>query len=515
MKRVLVERNRYFDSVFLMRISHELEALPDVDRAIVSMGTPANLEQLTRVGFDLDPDSDPVLPQDLVVAVDAVTDAAFADVTARLGRLLEGSGDEPGGTAGEAVRPTSVGEAVAVDPDLNLALISVPGLYAAREARGALRHGLHVMLFSDNVSVDDEIDLKEEAISRGLLMMGPDCGTAIVNGSPLGFANRVRRGAVGIVGASGTGIQEISSIVHRLGGGVSQAIGTGGRDLSAAVRGRMTRAAIAMLGEDPTTEAIVVVSKRPEPEVASEVVSALRTAGKPAIVHFVAGEATAGGGDVIFTETLEDAAREACRALGIPAKHPTSVPSEPAAADGVANGDLRGLFCGGTLAQEAWAVLHRGGIAVASNVAADPGHRVAAGSEPQGHVIWDLGDDAFTVGVPHPMIEPALRDERVVRCGADPAVAVILADCVLGFGAHADPAGSLAEAVERAMSDAQADGRTLFAVASVTGTGDDPQGYDPQVERLRRAGVYVARSNAAACRAALAALRGTEGDSDG
>src|SRR4030095_10708603 len=135
--------------------------------------------------------------------------------------------------------------------DADIALISVPGDYAAAEALKALAQGLNVMLFFDNVAIADERAIKLYARARTLLVMGPDCGTAIVNGVPLGFANVVRRGDIGLVAASGTGLQEVTCRIHNLGGGISQAIGTGGRDLKDAgggmpvLQGAAARAAAA------------------------------------------------------------------------------------------------------------------------------------------------------------------------------------------------------------------------------------------------------------------------------
>ena len=535
MKRLLVERNRYFDSIFLMRISRDLEQLPGVKRATIAMGTPANLGNLKAAGFALDVSAEPVLPHDLVIAIEGASEDAIAEANDHLGLLLSGSTLE-GESAERGPRPSTLAEAHQIDPDINLALISVPGAYAAREALQALRCGLHVMLFSDNVSIADELALKEEAVDCGLLMMGPDCGTAILNGAPLGFANVVRRGSIGIVGASGTGIQEISSLVHQLGGGISQAIGTGGRDLSADVQARMTRFGIELLSEDPATNVAVVVSKAPAPEVDDRVVEALHASGMPCIVHFVAGGPRAPEGDVSFAETLAEAATLACTAAGIDTPvgttSPTalSVPAEtlreidtrrgsptgvsaPAETptDKPAFGRIVGLFSGGTLAQEAWDVLRRAGLDVHSNVAADRAWKVAARESVNGHAIWDLGDDAFTVGRPHPMIAPSLRDGEVLSNGKDPTVGVILVDCVLGFGAHDDPAGSLAAAAREALVAAEDGGRTLHIVASVTGTDDDPQIRSRQVETLIEVGVRVAPSNAAAARWAVDALRGGKG----
>jgi len=507
MRRVLVERNRYVDSVFLMRIGLQLEALDGVSHATVAMGTPANLDNLAAVGFAFD-DRGPITPQDLLLALDVDTEEDVAAAHARLEELLAGAAPSDRTTK---VRPASLAEAIEIDPTLNLALISVPGAYAAREARKALHQGLHVMLFSDNVSIQDEIALKEDAIGRGLLMMGPDCGTAILNGVPLGFANVCRAGAVGLVGASGTGIQEIASLVHRHGGGLSQAIGTGGRDLSAAVDARMTRFGIDALAADPRTEVIVVVSKTPAPEVGNRVIEALAEAGKPGVVSFVGGERRNPAGDILFAETLADAALLACRAIDVrlPERSTTGAsaqagtPSYPSP-----GGRLVGLFCGGTLCQEAWNLMDRGGFDVRSNVAGDPAKRVHPEEPIDGHVLWDLGDDAFTVGKPHPMIAPSLRDDEVVRSGEDPSVGLLLVDCVLGYGAHEDPAGSLAEASRAALADAQARGSELSIVASVTGTDEDPQRRRSQVETLVAAGVVVADSNADAARLAMTRLEG-------
>jgi len=510
-KRVLVETNRYFDSVFLMRISQELESLPDVRQAVVAMGTRANLDNLTTAGFALGESGKPILPSDLLIAVDAETEDAFGAAQARLEALL--AGDASDDTAD--VRPSSLREAFEADPSANLALISVPGEYAAREARQALRQGLHVMLFSDNVSVEDEVALKQEAIDRGLLMMGPDCGTAILNGVPLGFANACRRGSMGIVGASGTGIQEISSLVHRLGGGISQAIGTGGRDLSSDVGAAMTRFSIEALADDPQTEVIVVVSKTPAPEVAQSVIDTLAAAGKTSVIHFVGAPGRETHDQIRFAGTLEQAAVLACEAAGLevtgpePARLPVTagnVTDKPTA------GRLVGLFCGGTLCQEAWSLMNRCGVDVVSNVAADPDKKIHPEAQVAGSVLWDLGDDVFTVGRPHPMIEPSLRDERVERAGNDLDVRIVLVDCVIGYGAHDDPAGSLAEAARRAFAAARAGGRELIVLASVTGTDLDPQNASEQRRRLEDAGVVVADSNAAAVRLAIDLLKRFQGD---
>lgn len=502
MKRVLVETNRYFDSVFLMRISQEIESLNGIRQAVVAMATPANVDNIAGAGFSLDA---PTTPQDLLIAVDADADEAFNAARERLEALLAGSDDDEAGPT----RPTSLREAIEADPQANLALISVPGEYAAREARQALRRGLHVMLFSDNVTVEDEIALKDEAIERGLLMMGPDCGTAILNGVPLGFANACRSGTIGIVGASGTGIQEISSLTHYRGGGISHAIGTGGRDLSSAVGAAMTRFGIRALGADSGTEVIVVVSKAPDRSVIPELLATLAETGKPSVVHFVGfdpGDADPAWpqASIRFAATLEEATSFACELGGYDPEGPQLAASDELRIEG----NVLGLFCGGTLCQEAWALMSRSELDVVSNVAFNPSKKIHPEAQPTGHVLWDLGDDAFTIGRPHPMIEPELRDERVAKAGEDAGVGLILVDCVIGYGAHENPAGSLAAAASRAFASAEANGRRLRIVASVTGTDLDPQHAPTQRKILQEAGVLVAGSNANAVRTVIRLVQG-------
>ena len=351
------------------------------------------------------------------------------------------------------------------------------------------------MLFSDNVSVEDEIALKDEAVGAGLLMMGPDCGTAILSGIPLGFANAVRRGSIGIVGASGTGIQEISCLVHRFGGGISHAIGTGGRDLSEAIGGRMTRLGIAALANDPKTDVLVVVSKTPAPGVGKAVLDALRAAEVPAVVHFVGQTAREKEGSLVFADSLAATAALACDAAGIPV--PSDGQTTPHGEVAAAEGRLLGLFCGGTLCQEAWTLLTRAGLRVGANVAPNAAARAAAEGG-TGHILLDLGEDRFTVGRPHPMIEPSLRDERVAAAGKDRSIAVVLTDLVLGYGAHPDPGASLAAAAAEAIATARKDGRRLAVVTSITGTDRDPQDYGRQKAALENAGVRIAASNAQA-----------------
>ena len=504
MKTLIIEHNRYYDSVFLMRISAELELLDGVDQAVVAMATLVNVQNIEKSGFELNSN---IEPSDLLIALETASEQVVETSRRKLDQLLAGAPAEKESTAH---RVASLDEALNADDEANLALISVPGTYAAREARMALRRGLHVMLFSDNVSIEDEISLKKEAVARGLLMMGPDCGTAILNGSPLGFANVCRHGGIGIVGASGTGIQEVSSLVHQLGGGISQAIGTGGRDLSDQVDARMTQFAIAALGRDPETQVIVVVSKAPATCVVASILEALRETRKPGIVQFVGWDPEKADPAWLdtgarFAETLQEAASIAVQEIGVEL---ATAPDLPPVQTMRTSRALLGLFCGGTLCQETWSILDQAGIDVISNVAFAPEKKASPDMTSSGHAVWDLGDDVFTVGKPHPMIEPSLRDAKVAASGQDPSIGLILVDCVIGYGAHPNPAQSLADAGRAAYEAAKAEGREFAVLASVTGTDEDPQQRTQQRHILEAAGIIVLPSNADVARTAVHMLKG-------
>jgi FdrA protein len=517
-----VWKSAYHDSVTLMRLTRDLEAVPGVGRAAAMMGTPQNRALLKDAGL-LGPDGEAASPNDLLIAV-AADDEASARAAEAAVRTALTARPAPGDRH-TAARPRSLDSALRVLPDATLALISVPGLYAGAEARKALAAGLHVMLFSDNVPIETEVELKRLAIARDLFLMGPDCGTAILNGVPLGFANAVPRGRIGIAAASGTGLQEVACLIAAAGEGISHAIGVGGRDLSDAVGGLMMERALAALARDPATEVVCVIGKPPGPSVARRLETLARTLGKPCVVHFVGGaEALPAAGGVIeerhgFAEvlrasggvwgaisgppmSLEDAARAAVAlARGeaftsveftAPAPEIDRLVGDATRGQAVSQRFVRGVYSGGTLAWEAHGLL----AATLGEVA--PG--VTGGGA--GHRVVDLGEDVFTVGRPHPMIDGTVRREWIEKDGADPSTSVLLLDVVLGYGAHPDPAGELLPAIEAARHRARAAGCRLAVVASVCGTTDDPQPRAAQVARLNAAGVIVMPSNAQAARLA-------------
>jgi len=493
-----IRRKYYLDSVALMRHSKAISSRDGVIEAALMMGTPANQEIMRNAGLLEDATA---LSEggDLIISIRAVSDAVANAALAAAQALLDQRATR---AAGEQWRPRSIRSAVSQQSDANLALISVSGDFAVSEARKAIRQGLHAMIFSDNVPLDDEVALKLEARTLGRLVMGPDCGTSIINGVPLAFANKVPRGVIGVVGASGTGIQEVTCLIAAGGQGISHAIGVGGRDLKAEVGGLSTLMALSALQRDAGTERIVIISKPPAAAVVDKVFAAVSRVDKPVIFCFVGGDTAypALPNNATMTHTLK-AAAEAALGSVLPVSEFDIVAA--AAVLSPSRQRMMGLFCGGTLCAEAQVLLQVAGEPVTSNVpvpgvSCSNGHALPDGDQ---HVMTDLGDDQYTRGRPHPMIEPSIRDDVLRRALARDDVGVILVDVVIGYGAHADPAGQLAAVLTQPRGS-----DTAVVVASVTGTDEDPQQRTRQVGILENAGVLVANSNADAVNLGLSVL---------
>jgi FdrA protein len=485
-----VRRGAYADSVSLMQVSRRVGEVDGVTAALVAMGTELNLDLLAGMGFE----PPAAGPNDLLVAIRAADDAALEAALAELeAALAAASGGAASGGFGAAPPPRTIRDAAAVGGDL--ALISTPGEHAYVEALDALRAGLHVMVFSDNVLVEHEVALKREAAERGLLVMGPDAGTAIVSGVGLGFADVVAPGPVGIVAASGTGAQQLTCLLDDAGIGVSHVLGVGGRDLTAAVGGASTLQALAALDEDPATELIVLLSKPPDEAVAATVREAAGACGTPVVVGLLGPREDDLTG--VAAATLERLGRD------VPA---WASWGEPPAASAGAGGRLVGLFAGGTLCAEALLIAAAALGRVSSNISADPEHRLTGELTASGHLLLDLGEDEYTRGRPHPMIDQQLRVDRIAAEAAAGDARVLLLDVVLGHGAHPDPASELAPAIAAARRAAQDAGRDLDVVVSLCGTTGDPQDRDAQARAFADAGAYVTVSNAEAARAAVAVL---------
>ena len=508
-------KNLYRDSVSLMQFSEKLHALEGIKQASAVMATENNISLLVEAG--LLAGAVPPSPNDLLIVVEGKDDSSVNDALDSAEAMLNAKSADAGEGGVRRVHPRSIEMGLESMPSANFVLISSPGEYAAAEARKALQLGLHVMMFSDNVSMEEEIPLKQYAHDHDLLVMGPDCGTAIINGVPLGFANVVRRGDIGVVAASGTGLQQVTSLIDRFGGGITQAIGTGGHDLKSEVGGITMLQGIDALAKDKSTKVILLVSKPPSPDVMKNVLEKARASRKPVVVEFIGANPKDITSDNIHgVKTLEDAASASVmlskgKAVkkfsdALPPKYKALV--KPAQKK-LKNGQkyVRGLFSGGTFCYETVLLLSEALGRVYSNTPIKKEEKILNVWKSLEHTVIDLGDDLFTQGRPHPMIDFRLRNERIVQEAKDSETAVILLDVVLGYGSNMDPAGELVPAIRQAQKVASKAKRNVIFVGSVCGTESDPQNLSRQESLLREAGVILTDSNAQAARLAAAIVR--------
>lgn len=490
----LILADTYRDSVFLMQLSSKIEKEEGVELASAMSGTDRNKDLFQDSGLANDEVRN-ALPDDLIIAVRADTDEHLQEALKRAEALLKESNRD------EQIAELKVerlDQATEEFDGLNLALISVAGDFAKYEAARALNLGLNVMLYSDNVPLEAELAMKRMAHEKGLLVMGPDCGTSIINGVPLAFANEVKRGPIGIVGASGTGIQEVTVLIDRYGSGISHAIGTGGRDPKEAIGGITMLDALELLKQDEQTEVILIVAKPPSKQVEEKIAAFIQSCPKAVVVNYAGEEddsaVTPHGG--FYGRSLEEAAMLALEKAGVKPEIKelfADIDMKRLESDIQALPDtaryFRGIYSGGSLCYESMFLMRQNlSLPMSSNTPLEGVSQMRDVHRSEANVFLDMGEDEFTQGKPHPMIDPTAKVKRIVKEAQDPELAVILTDCVLGYGSHEDPAGVLCEGLETLA-------HKPIVIASVCGTEADPQKYSDQVQKLQELGVYVCRSN--------------------
>ncbi|HWR45671.1 acyl-CoA synthetase FdrA [Sporomusa sp.] len=501
----VVRKNNYYDSVTLMLISKQLKQVEGLDDVSVMMGTPANRVILQEANL-LGSEGAAAGPNDLILAFRAPEDIDVQWVLSKIDEQM-GKKAAAGKNADQMVIRSAI-KAYQEDPDSNLAFISVPGEYAAIEAERALKYGKNVFLFSDNVTIEEEAYLKTIAAEKGLLVMGPDCGTAIINGKGIGFANKVKSGDIGLISASGTGLQEVICLLDAMELGISHAIGTGGRDLKEAIGAATMLHAIDILINDSNTQILVLISKPPAQSVVEKIMAKLAGTSKKVVLCFLGSVIENAPANVTVAATLEETALKTALLSG---KQPELLTAEAKligwaeeARAHLAPGQqyVRALYAGGTLCYEAMLVLGETLGPIYSNIPLRKElltHDVMVAGQ---HTAIDLGDDQFTMGKPHPMIDGSLRNEYIMKVANDQQTAVLLMDVVIGYGASEDPAGELVPVIESAKQAAAARGNTLAVVAYVCGTSQDEQSKEAQVAKLQEIGVVVTATNAEAARLA-------------
>lgn len=497
----IIKENTYKDSIVLMLLSNKLSAIDGVNKVSIMMGTPANKDIFKSSGLGTD-ELEKAKPNDIVIVVDTDQEEKVDEVKEEVEIALKGESDSQDASKGQEAHNWKRALELANNP--NLALISIPGQYAAMEAENALNEGLHVFMFSDNVAKEDEVRLKQTAHEKGLLVMGPDCGTALIHGVPLAFTNIVNEGDIGIVGASGTGIQEVTTIIDRFGKGVTNAIGTGGRDLSTEVGAITMLDTIKALNQDPKVKVITVISKPPAEEVQRKVLNVLRNIDKPVVTLFLGDKPSYQEANIYHAYTLEEAAVVAVQLSNgdKPNFKPTTVENVNVQLKDSQVG-IKGYYSGGTLASEA-AMLVRDAFKDTITEEKKDGYILKT----KNHEIIDLGDDVYTKGKPHPMIDPENRIAMLEKSVHDQETAVIMIDNVIGNGGHEDMASALAPTIKRLLDNARQNGRQLAVLVTVVGTARDIQGYDKQIDILQESGAIICQTNDQMVRTAIKLVGG-------
>lgn len=500
MLKTIVKKGSYHDSVVLMLLTNQISTIEGVKKVSIMMATPANKDIYRQSGLSTE-ELESASANDMVVVADvdddAILDVIMEEVEEFFKKQSTSEGDKKGA---ESVK--SWDKALGKLPDANLAVISIPGAYAALEADRALDEGMNVFMFSDNVTLEDEIKLKQKAHEKGLAVMGPDCGTGIIQGVPIAFTNNVTPGAIGIIGASGTGIQELTTIIDRLGEGVKNAIGTGGRDLSTEVGGITMMDMIEAMESDDSVKVLIIISKPPAKEVRDRISDRLSNFKKPVVTLFLGEKPEYHEENFYHAYTLDEAARLAVGLVrGEEIKEGKVDVDDSQFFGAEEKKTIKAYYSGGTLAGEA-AML----IKDALNLKVPPQKAEGFMLKTDGHIVVDLGDDVYTQGKPHSMIDPAKRIECMQDAIDDASTGVILLDIMLGYGSHEDMAGALLPSIVELRDKAKAEGRKLFFVATVCGTRRDFQSYDEAVSKLKEAGVIVCENNKLAVHTAICAI---------
>lgn len=495
----VIKENTYQDSIVLMLLSNKLSAIEGVNKVSVMMGTPANKDIFKSSGLGTE-ELEKAGANDIAIVIDTDDEAKVKEVEAEVEASLKG--DKEAAESSKSKEAINWKRALELANKPNLALISIPATYAAMEAETALKNDLNVFMFSDNVPKEDEVRLKQLAQEKGLMVMGPDCGTGIIHGIPLAFTNMVKHGEIGVVGASGTGIQEVTTIIDRLGLGVTNAIGTGGRDLSTEVGAITMIDSIKALSQDPKVKVITVVSKPPAKEVQEKVMNVLRNIEKPVVTLFLGAKPTYDEANIYNAFTLEETAVVSTQL--VKGEKPSYTP------DALTNIEtnfkesqvgIKGYYSGGTLAYEAAFLIE--------DAFDEPSEKAEGYTlKTKHHEVIDLGDDMYTQGKPHPMIDPEIRVNKLKVSGEDPETAVIMLDNVIGYGSHDDMASQLAPAITEVIETASKDGRDIKILATVIGTEQDYQGYQKQIDTLKAAGAIICETNDQMVRTAVELLGG-------
>lgn len=512
---VLVKSNYYRDSLNLLKISDIMKrSSSGIVEAVVIMGTKTNKAVLVKLGFP-STKINQATESDLIIAIEAVDKGSVDSALRKVEELLHSDGSSDTSNL-VSENPTDLDSALVSMSNANLALISIPGEYVKDLSIKLSNEGIHQQIFSDHVPLDDELTIKEYAAKKGVLVLGPGAGTSIINGKGIGFSNVLRRGPVGIIAAAGTGLQEVSSLLDQCDIGVAYGLGVGANDPKEKIGGLMMLEALKVLEELPDIEIMTIVSKPPSPRAKKQIIDYIVKHGKKKYVLAFLG----GGHDdslpnstkskIVQVTTLASAvfavagltSNELYKQSLVRLRIEPEILQRSVAKEWKGFGQqqkyIRALYTGGTFAYETQVILNGILKDLFSNAPTGRTKKLPQSSKSKKHSILDLGEEEFTQGRPHPMIDPTIRRLRLVEESQDPEVGVVMMDFVLGYGSNPDPVGAVLKEIGQVKATARKGGRYLSIVTHVCGTKGDPQGYDESVRKLENVGALVFPTNALA-----------------
>jgi len=497
----ITKKNFFRDSVQMMQFSQQLKDEQGVIDAAIVMGTDLNKNTLKKMGL-LTEDGISATENDTLITINCQDENSLNNAVQKAEQLLTSDITKSKNEFND------LSSALDAFDNANMASLSIPGQFVKEMATELIRKQLHLFVFSDHVPLEDEILLKNLALENNVLFMGPEAGTSILNGTVFGFGNRIRSGSVGIIGASGTGIQESSTMIDLFGEGISHAIGVGGRDLRNDIGGMMTMKTMEVFEDDPNTKAVLLVSKPVGDDVRNKIINKINNFSKKNYVLCLIGdnENREDSAKIKFSKSIQISVLKILKYVNDDAYKKIKDVVRKQVDDSIKlakslssdlNNDqrfVRGFFAGGTLCYESKIILEQMIGKVYSNLSSDDEYSIKGNAASKENTLIDFGEEEFTSARPHPIIDPLLRKNRILEDADDPNVGVIIIDIICGINAAKNTMAFHAETIKKAIENAKEKGRRLSVFAYICGTEKDVS--ENELKLLTDSGAKLFTSNA-------------------
>ena len=497
----IIKKNFFRDSVQMMQFSQQLKDEQGVIDAAIVMSTVLNKNTLKNMNL-LTEDGISATENDTLISINCQDENSLSNAIQKAEQLLTSI------SAKAKNEFTSLASALDTFSDANIASLSIPGQFVKEMATELINKQLNLFVFSDHVPLEDEIYLKNLALENNVLFMGPEAGTSILNGTVFGFGNRVRKGSIGIIGASGTGIQESSTMIDLFGEGISHGIGVGGRDLRNDIGGMMTMKAMEIFENDPNTKAVLLVSKPVDNYIRNKIINKINNFSKKNYVLCLIGdnENSVDTAKIKFSKSIQMSVLKILKLLDDNVYKKTkdvvrnqindSIKLSESLSKDLNEGQkfIRGFFAGGTLCYESKIILEQMIGKIYSNLSSDDEYSIKGNVSSKENTLIDFGEEEFTSARPHPIIDPLLRRNRILEDANDPNVGVIIIDIICGINAAKNTMAFHAETIKKAIEIAREQGRKLSVFTYICGTENDVS--KNELKLLADSGAKLFTSNA-------------------